>query len=159
VARPGAVISATKICGKCGELKPSEDFYPRKDAPCGLQSMCKKCSIFRSTKWRRENPVAPDIARENNLKFRYDLTVADYDERLMLQGGVCAGCGTVDPRGSDSFCVDHDHSCCPGIKSCGGCIRGLLCHGCNAGIGNLGDDPERLRKLADYIEQARMSRR
>lgn len=27
--------------------------------------------------------------------------------------------------------MDHDHSCCPGAYSCGRCLRGVLCGGCN----------------------------
>lgn len=30
--------------------------------------------------------------------------------------------------------VDHDHKCCSGDKSCGKCVRGILCPGCNTGM-------------------------
>lgn len=33
-------------------------------------------------------------------------------------------------------------------------IRGLACHGCNTGIGAFGDDPERMRRVADRLEMA-----
>jgi hypothetical protein len=51
--------------------------------------------------------------------------------------------------------VDHDHACCPGRKSCGKCVRGLLCNGCNAALGLAAEDPKVLRTLADYIERAK----
>jgi hypothetical protein len=43
--------------------------------------------------------------------------------------------------------VDHDHIT--------GRVRALLCSGCNTGIGHLQDDPDVLRRAADYIEQHR----
>ena len=50
--------------------------------------------------------------------------------------------------------VDHDHSCCPGSKTCGKCLRGLACQKCNQGIGQFGDDPDRMRRVADNLEAA-----
>jgi hypothetical protein len=51
--------------------------------------------------------------------------------------------------------IDHDHAHCPGWKTCGECVRGTLCTGCNQGIGMLRDDPDILRRAALYVEKAR----
>lgn len=49
--------------------------------------------------------------------------------------------------------VDHDHNCCPGSdKSCGKCVRGLLCKKCNTGIGMLGDSVEGLEQAVQYLK-------
>ena len=55
-----------------------------------------------------------------------------------------------------SFHVDHDHGCCPTRgASCGQCIRGLLCPGCNTALGFMKEDAERIRALAHYAENCR----
>jgi hypothetical protein len=50
--------------------------------------------------------------------------------------------------------IDHDHSCCPGPRSCGQCIRGLLCSTCNTALGFLHNDPVKVSQLATYIRNA-----
>ncbi|WP_420823252.1 MULTISPECIES: endonuclease domain-containing protein [Streptomyces] len=49
---------------------------------------------------------------------------------------VCALCQagpSVEPSpDAPSFWHDHDHRCCPSGRSCGRCVRGLLCLPCNA---------------------------
>ena len=55
--------------------------------------------------------------------------------------------------------VDHDHACCPQrAQSCGRCVRALLCEDCNLSIGRMRDDPDRLRRAADYLEEHRGTR-
>ena len=69
-------------------------------------------------------------------KSGYGLTVEDYEARLADQGGGCAVCGSAEPGGRGArFAVDHDQKCCPGRLSCGECVRGLLCAGCNLVLG------------------------
>jgi hypothetical protein len=52
--------------------------------------------------------------------------------------------------------VDHDHACCAaGKRSCGSCVRGLICRGCNSAAGHVYDSPRVARALADYLERVR----
>lgn len=68
---------------------------------------------------------------------------------MVAQDGRCAICGATDARRrkSDRLNVDHDHAT--------GAFRGLLCDPCNNGLGRFDDDPDRLRKAADYLEKNR----
>lgn len=59
-----------------------------------------------------------------------------YETLLAEQNGCCAICGTTDPGRYTVFCVDHDHACCPGERTCGQCVRGLLCLNCNIALGH-----------------------
>jgi hypothetical protein len=49
-----------------------------------------------------------------------------FDGLLAYQDGICVGCDNAPATD-----IDHDHACCPGARSCGGCIQGLLCRPCN----------------------------
>jgi len=64
---------------------------------------------------------------------------------------ACEGCGAAE-----NLTVDHDHQCCPPTKpatSCGKCVRGTLCRGCNLILGYAKDNPTLLRALADYLDK------
>jgi hypothetical protein len=85
----------------------------------------------------------PDYAR-NRLLLKYRLNPADYDALLAAQGGLCAICHQPETmRAVRRLAIDHDHQ--------SGLIRGLLCHGCNLGIGRFGDDPNLLEAAARYL--------
>jgi hypothetical protein len=87
----------------------------------------------------------PEARRRWTLKKLYGMTQADYDALLVSQDGKCAICQTDSPGGpGNKFHVDHDHAT--------GRVRGLLCHHCNTGLGNLYDDPVRLRAALRYLE-------
>lgn len=77
---------------------------------------------------------------------RYNVSVA---ELLVKQDSRC---GLCDAKLDVHVHVDHDHRCCPRLKSCGRCIRGLLCRACNIGLGHFKDDPELLLRAAAYVE-------
>jgi hypothetical protein len=69
----------------------------------------------------------------NTLWAQYRMTLEEFDARMESQGGGCAICKAppAKTKRADRLSVDHDHRCCPGVKTCGKCVRGLLCTRCN----------------------------
>ena len=75
----------------------------------------------------------------------YGITRDEFFAMVLAQGDGCAICGEVPPAGK-ALTVDHDHVT--------GRFRGLLCNGCNAGIGNLQEQPEILEQALLYLRTA-----
>jgi hypothetical protein len=87
--------------------------------------------------------------------WKFGLSREETVRRFNEQRGRCyMGGEPLDLDAPRGFFVDHARWCCPGIKSCGQCVRGLTCDSCNKGAGCFGDDPARLRRAADAIEAA-----
>jgi hypothetical protein len=71
---------------------------------------------------------------------------------LEEQGGVCKICKSSPAEDAKkAFSVDHDHSCCPGQKTCGKCIRGIICNACNTALGLLKENVETMQAMQDYV--------
>jgi Recombination endonuclease VII len=93
--------------------------------------------------------------RPAEMKWRYGLSAGRIAQMAVEQQGMCFLCGEpLNFEKKHAVHVDHDHACCRGARSCGTCVRGLACSKCNAGIGHFGDDPERMRRVADNLEMA-----
>jgi len=111
-----------KRCQKCGEVKPLEDFYPRKSSQDGRRSDCKACEATQAHKyykatatarreysrhWRETHPdEARDydrrrhIAKRETILGRMRERQRDYRADLRAAvfthyGTVCACCGTA----------------------------------------------------------------
>jgi hypothetical protein len=84
------------------------------------------------------------------LRSQFGLTPAEYARLYEAQGRRCAICRRATGA-SKRLAVDHDHSCCPGPTSCGGCVRGLLCGPCNSVLAHVRDDPETLQRFVRYL--------
>ncbi|GGG68638.1 recombination endonuclease VII [Kocuria dechangensis] len=85
---------------------------------------------------------------------QYGITVEQYLELFVLQGGRCATCHTQE-AGQIRWSIDHDHSCCPKRRSCGRCVRGLLCSPCNFALGHFLDDPATIAAAVGYLAAPR----
>ena len=87
--------------------------------------------------------------------MRYGLNASKYAAILAFQDGKCAICRESDTSADKlkrRLHVDHDHSCCPGKKSCGKCVRGLLCGPCNVLLGMSKERQELLDRAKAYLQ-------
>lgn len=100
--------------------------------------ICRECA----RKYERGNFEGRLASR---LKYQYGLSVEDYKGLLSKQNNSCAICNSPPTGRWDSFHVDHDHKT--------GKVRGLLCHHCNTGIGNLKDDVQLLESAINYLNE------
>ncbi len=155
----------TKTCTLCNESLSLDSFAVHSTGKYRVRARCRACISAQSStangrlnaerrKRYAEDPEYRALISERNRRLRYGLTGDDFRARLASQGGRCAVCRTADP-GTKDWHIDHDHSCCPGMRSCGACVRGLLCTQCNTGLGMFGDDTERLHAAAVYLLRTR----
>ncbi|MEV0616210.1 endonuclease VII domain-containing protein [Nonomuraea sp. NPDC050404] len=126
---------AEKTCRQCMRILPASAFNANSSSPDKLQGLCKACQ------------------GDTHRLAKYGLSPATYANLLAQQGGGCAICQAPACSSGRAFAVDHDHSCCPGKKTCGKCVRALLCWRCNHTLGVLREDVEIFRKAIQYIER------
>ncbi len=114
-----------KRCRRCMNTLPLAAFYVSSRMHDGLDIYCIPC------------------CKAFSRCSRYGISQERY---LELMSRNCAICGS-----SKNLHIDHDHSCCPGIKSCGKCIRGVLCGLHNKGLGFFADNVDALQSAIDYL--------
>lgn len=164
-----------KQCRRCEKTKHVSLMKADHRYGDGYSSFCKDCHKAASIAWQKANPAKVNEARKkryalnrekinearkgrydlekarlHHLPYRYGMTVAQYDELLASQGG-CAVCGKQQSEFKRRFSVDHDHSCCSGARSCGKCVRGILCHPCNVAIHAVDTNPGWAFKAEKYL--------
>lgn len=138
-----------KKCTVCKQELPYTEYYRSKQTKDGYGYRCKSCDVAARHKYREENRERfAEVNRRKSLKWKYGITLEEYDDMLEKQNGCCAICGTdksgiAGVRRHWNWSVDHCHST--------GKVRGLLCTTCNRGLGMLGDTAESLQKALDYL--------
>lgn len=84
---------------------------------------------------------------EHRLRTDFGMSQSDWDQLFESQECKCAICGSDSPGRKDNhWCLDHDHV----TKK----PRGILCQGCNMGIGNFKDNSESLKMAIRYLVRA-----
>lgn len=138
-----------KTCTKCREERPSEAFPRDSSRRDGRHPYCKECRYLAE----RSSPEQVEKKREYQRKYNAanrDRIRAYFRMRdhgiAEVPDGPCAICGTVG-----RLAVDHDHSCCPGARSCEKCRRGLLCLNCNTALGHFEDNVGLLEVAIAYL--------
>lgn len=104
----------------------------------------------------RDAHLVMEYSRKHRLRTVYGMTTEEYAVMFGQQEGRCAICAQTEESRSRStrgkkrnLAVDHDHTT--------GKVRGLLCHLCNVGVGNFGENAERMVRAADYITRHSVS--
>lgn len=115
-----------KQCKRCRAWLPERFFAPTTVVSDGLRTNCNNCR---------------SVQRQEQT---YNLSEQQLGEMLEAQNFGCAICATRVPGGMGTWHVDHDHRCCPGKRSCGACVRGLLCYQCNVSLCRIERNYERI---------------
>ena len=115
---------------------------------------CRTCCRASMLKFRTANPEANrdwrntnDNGRNSDYKSNYGITLDDYNKMLLSQHGVCAISGqspSQEGYNRRRLAVDHNHVT--------GDVRQLLHIDINTALGLFQDNPEWLRRAADYVE-------
>ena len=146
-----------RVCRKCRKRKSLTEFYRRKNGKDGRDTVCADCTrdesgygtpAYREKRNEHRKRNLDQVLkweRQNHLKRKFGITLAEYDVLFESQKGLCAVCGNPELsfNGRRRLAVDHDHV--------SGKIRGLLCFKCNRAIGGFNDDPSLLTKAANYL--------
>lgn len=143
-----------EICGK---------WMPRAGVKCargrGHGGKCKSAEAMENHRVRlaRIRASSPETiqqwSRTSRLR-RYGLSEDQFNRLVESQGNACGMCH--EPfRDGRRVCIDHDHACCPNReRSCGKCVRGVLCLRCNTTLGHI----ERLHDLVQiYLNKPAMA--
>lgn len=138
----------TRNCVECARVRSLEADKPtQRAANRKSYELHRTERLLLGQKWRAANPEkAAAIMRRANLRQESGFTPELVEQRWQDQGGLCAVC-QASLRRDRSTHADHCHE--TGLR------RGLLCRGCNIGLGNFKDSPERMRAAAEYIEHWR----
>lgn len=139
---PHAPADGHRWCTTCRAELPLKNFQQDGSAPDGISRICRDC------------------IRDRRIAEYYGISGEQYRTLLDEQGGVCRICRKPETATHQSgtlrrLAVDHDHKCCPGKKSCGKCVRGLLCARCNSAIGLVGEDLAVIERMAVYLSRPR----
>ena len=154
-----------KKCKKCGLDKPLDAYSSfKKNETLYYRGTCNVCrakeardtrgdhhrALAREQYARKaaEDPEgAAQYNRDRNLVRTYGITQQDYLRMVEEQENLCYVCEKHGDKSAPYYklVVDHNHDT--------GEVRRLLCSHCNTALGHASDSPQRLRALADYLEE------
>lgn len=140
----------TRTCSKCSTAKDITEFAYSPHCLRGRRGTCKAC-VSADEKLRdksHRDSATYEYKRRERFRRKYGITIAEYEQMLTSQQGLCAICRKPDAgwnRGN-VMVVDHDHVT--------GAVRGLLCHWCNSLLGQARDNVDVLTAAIAYLQPA-----
>ncbi len=117
----------TKLCTMCKAILPTHKFA--KEGSKGyLRYECRMCASKHSKLLTSIKKTAPKVT---------------VDHKCPVCERTADQLTTYGKNKKSVWVTDHNHAT--------GLFRGWLCHKCNLGLGNLGDNPERCKRAAEYL--------
>lgn len=98
---------------------------------------CIRCRYLRNEKLRNRRRIKKPLTV---AMTRLGLSYEDVERLKTYYDGKCAICG-----GTDRLVIDHCHTTVA--------FRGILCNGCNLGLGHFRDNPVFLQRAISYLMQ------
>ena len=89
-------------------------------------------------------PYDVRLAKNNQLKSTYKISIEEYEQKLKKQNYCCAICNRHRDEFKRNLSVDHDHKT--------GKVRSLLCIICNTNVGVVED---KLEMILKYLNKYR----
>ncbi len=147
----------TRVCPRCKRRKLLTKFNRNKNYKNGYSSWCRDCNkkacklyyinnrerlLEKCREWNRKNKEKKHF---QSIKRQYGVSMGRYKKIFNAQKGKCALCGKSQVACTRRLHIDHNHKT--------GEIRGLLCHGCNTGLGSFNDDISLLKKAISYLQR------
>jgi len=129
-------LSNRALLYKC-QCKACGGTHLRTNKQLKNSTKARECPTYRAHNWS-------GFTREDAIMRRqYGISMAEFEALLKYQKGGCAICEKPIDALSRRMNIDHCHET--------GKVRGILCTGCNTGLGHLGDNVEGLQKAMDYL--------
>lgn len=128
-------------CRKCG--------YEGDNFTASLATrICRPCNAKQQREYRQRKDKSywQEKDRKYSLKKKYGLTPEDAEEFESTLKSRCAICRSkgYSINGKRPLAIDHCHD--------SGMVRGLLCNGCNRGLGFFDDSKIKLLRAWWYLE-------
>jgi hypothetical protein len=133
VVEVGAPNKWLGLCKSCGEMhEQSSREIKRNQAPMS-------CSNYKPRNWS-------GLDRQDNIiRKQYGISMQQFTDLLAAQGGGCAICKKPMQAIRRRMNIDHCHETNE--------VRGILCSGCNTGLGHLGDNVAGLQRAIAYLQK------
>tara|TARA_R110000737_G_C14167691_1_gene410812 strand:- start:30 stop:452 length:423 start_codon:yes stop_codon:yes gene_type:complete len=133
-----------KVCGKCKQSLDLSNFGVdrRYNKP---RSYCKPCCSLNEKEYRKKYP---EKIRASNIKQAYKVSLYRAYELMAVKN--CESCNVKltkakhNVRTKTDQVIDHCHDT--------GEVRGVLCSGCNLGLGHFTDSVTKLENAIKYIK-------
>ena len=143
--KPHVKPTIEKQCLDCKIVKPINKFSFTNKEKSFRNSDCMKCKAKKQHLKRMLNPDKELLRkRKIDLRTKYNMTIEEYNQMYLDQGGKCKVCPREVKR---TLHLDHCHKT--------GIVRGLLCEACNHTLGFAQDNIQILQGLINYLQMTK----